>query len=208
MGRQSNQHSLSTHREGNRKVSGRSTQCLQPELQNQSKENHNSGCLSQSKRLRCPPYDAGNRRSGWKSEMHPKQHGEVHLLLCGNLRFIDSFQFLLSRFESLVSSNKPEDFEIIQKVEPDPEKRALVLPKGVYPYEYMKSFERFNETSLPPKEAFYSSLTKSSISDEDYKHTKKVWEAYECEWETTTIFILQRTRFSLRTCFKTFARRA
>ena len=45
----------------------------------------------------------------------------------------------------------------------------------------MNSFERFNETSLPPKEAFYSSLTKSGISDEDYEHAKKVWEAYECE---------------------------
>ena len=102
-------------------------------------------------------------------------------LSLGNLRFIDSFQFVLSSLESLVSSNKPEEFEIIQKFESDPEKRALVLRKGVYPYEYMNSFERFNETSLPPKEAFYSSLTKSGISDEDYEHAKKVWEAFECE---------------------------
>ena len=28
--------------------------------------------------------------------------------------------------------------------------------KGVYPYEYMDSWERFEETRLPPKEAFYS----------------------------------------------------
>ena len=99
----------------------------------------------------------------------------------GNLRFIDSFQFLLSSLDSLVSSNKPENFEIMKQFETDDERRALVLRKGVYPYEYMDSFQRFNETSLPPKEAFHSSLTDSDISDEDYEHAKKVWKAYECE---------------------------
>ena len=35
---------------------------------------------------------------------------------------------------------------------------VLLLRKGVYPYEYLDSWERFNETSLPPKKAFYSKL--------------------------------------------------
>ena len=99
----------------------------------------------------------------------------------GNLRFIDSFQFLLSSLESLVASNKPEDFEITRQFEEDDERRELILRKGVYPYEYMDSFEKFNETSLPPKEAFYSKLTDTHISDDDYEHAKKVWKAYECE---------------------------
>ena len=63
-----------------------------------------------------------------------------------------------------------EDFEVIQQFE-----------TGVHPYEYMDSFERFDEASLPPKEAFYSNLTKSCISEEDYEHAKKVWKAFECE---------------------------
>ena len=33
-------------------------------------------------------------------------------------------------------------------------KFALLLGKGVYPYEYMDSWEKFDETSLPPKEDF------------------------------------------------------
>ena len=99
----------------------------------------------------------------------------------GNLRFIDSFQFLCSSLNSLVSSNKLEDFEIMKHFEPDGERRALVLSKGVYPYEYMDSFERFNETSLPSKEGFHSTHTDSDISDEDYEHAKKVWEAYGCK---------------------------
>ena len=37
-------------------------------------------------------------------------------------------------------------------------KFVLLLRKGVYPYEYMDSWERFNETMLPSKESFYSEL--------------------------------------------------
>ena len=69
----------------------------------------------------------------------------------------------------------------MMQFEEDDEKRSLILRKGVYPYEHMDSFEKFNETSLPPKEAFYSKLTDSHISDDDYEHAKKVWKAYECE---------------------------
>ena len=46
--------------------------------------------------------------------------------------------------------------------------------KGVYPYEYMDSWERFDETSLPNKEVFYSNLNLQNISDEDYAHAQKV----------------------------------
>ena len=47
----------------------------------------------------------------------------------------------------------------------------MLLRKGVYPYEYMGSWEKFNETSLPDKEAFYSELNKEGIIDKDYTHT-------------------------------------
>ena len=47
---------------------------------------------------------------------------------------------------------------------------ALMTWKGVYPYEYMDSFERFHESQLPPKDVFYSSLTEEDISEIDYTH--------------------------------------
>ena len=43
----------------------------------------------------------------------------------------------------------------------------------------MDSWERFNETSLPPKESFYSELNLEDISDKDYLHAQKVWDAFE-----------------------------
>ena len=42
-----------------------------------------------------------------------------------------------------------------------------MLRKGVYPYEYMDSWERFNETSLPSKKEFYSNLNMKDIDDID-----------------------------------------
>ena len=45
----------------------------------------------------------------------------------------------------------------------------------------MDSLERFEETTLPPKEAFYSRLSGEDISDEDYAHTQKVWRVFEMD---------------------------
>ena len=55
----------------------------------------------------------------------------------------------------------------------------MLLRKGVYPYEYMDSWEKFDETTLPPKEAFHSNLNLEDISNEDYAHAQKVWEIFE-----------------------------
>ena len=49
----------------------------------------------------------------------------------------------------------------------------MLLRKGVYPYEYIDSWERFDETSLPDKKAFYSELYLEDITDEGYTHAQK-----------------------------------
>ena len=48
------------------------------------------------------------------------------------------------------------------------------MQKGVHPYNYMSSIEKFNETELPEKEDFHSKLNDCKISDEDYEHAQKV----------------------------------
>ena len=54
-----------------------------------------------------------------------------------------------------------------------------MLRKGVYPYEYIDSWEEFNEILIPPKEAYYSKLNEEDISDVDYAHAQEVWDVCE-----------------------------
>ena len=57
-------------------------------------------------------------------------------------------------------------------------KFILLLRKGVYPYEDMDNRENFDETTIPPKEAFYSKLNLEGVSDADYAHAQKVLEVF------------------------------
>ena len=60
-------------------------------------------------------------------------------------------------------------------------KFILLLRKGVYPYEYTDSWERFNETSLPSKEDFYSHLNMEDIDDIDYRHGNNVFKVFKLD---------------------------
>ena len=98
-----------------------------------------------------------------------------------NNRLIDSFKFMQCGLDSLVknlTNNGTNDSLIPHTKNRFQEKTYLTLRKGVYPYEYMDSPERFNETQLPPKSAFYSKLSDSNITDEDYTHAQKVWKEF------------------------------
>ena len=54
----------------------------------------------------------------------------------------------------------------------------MLLRKGDYPYEYIDSWERFVETSLPDKEAFCSSLNKEDITNVDHRHGRRVFRKF------------------------------
>ena len=53
-----------------------------------------------------------------------------------------------------------------------------MLRKGVYPYDYADCMKKLDETSLPPKDTFYSKLTDEGITDEDYQHAQTVWNEF------------------------------
>ena len=93
----------------------------------------------------------------------------------GKLRFLDSYKFFS---ESLDNASKPmqdKNFILTKR------KISIIKKKGVYPYEYIDNYSKFNETRLPPKESFYSKLRQDGISDKDYSHAQKVWETFKCE---------------------------
>ena len=52
----------------------------------------------------------------------------------------------------------------------------LMKQKGVNPYDYMDSIDKFNKPDLLTKEEFYSILTDENISEKQYNHAQNVWE--------------------------------
>ena len=80
----------------------------------------------------------------------------------------------------------------------------LLLRKGIYFYEHLDSWEIFDENTIRPKEAFYSKLNLENITDKDYEHVKKVWEAFEKKILLNfMIYMFSAIHFCLLMYFKT-----
>ena len=54
----------------------------------------------------------------------------------------------------------------------------LLTRKGIHPYEYVSSWNHFEEVQLPPIEAFYSNLNMSNISEDDYQYPQHVCKEF------------------------------
>ena len=115
------------------------------------------------------------------------------------LRFIDSLNFMQGSLDSLVevivkgveeatSELKDRELQYKKKIKEELKITStlsngsdLLYKKGIYPYEYMDSWAKFSETSLPKKEDFYSKLNDEHITEYEYAHAKKVWETFDCK---------------------------
>ena len=71
------------------------------------------------------------------------------------------------------------------------------MRKALYPYEYMDSWEKFDETSMLDKEAFYNELNKEGITNEDYAHYEKYLKNIVKIWEIIMIYMFNQIRFCL-----------
>ena len=98
-----------------------------------------------------------------------------------NFRFIDSCSFMMASLDSLsanlLASNGPDSFNYFNKVyngEPD------LLRKGIYPYDYMDSTARFEETNFPKIEDFNSILRNEGIKPEEYEHGLHIYKKFGC----------------------------
>ena len=92
--------------------------------------------------------------------------------------FKDSLKFMRSSIEALANNLAKDGFKIISKYF-TPEQVELIKQKGFYPYEYMDTEEKFNDTKPPPREAFYSKLTGRGITEKNYKHVLNVWNTFK-----------------------------
>ena len=107
------------------------------------------------------------------------------------IRIIYSCRFMQDSFSNLVDNlseltiNKIDNDVLIKRFyntynlcDNDINKFNLLLRKGIYSYEYMNSWKRFNETELPSKDKLYSTLNLEDISDDDYAHAINVLNTF------------------------------
>lgn len=102
---------------------------------------------------------------------------------------LDSLSFLnasLAELTNDLSKNEQHSFPILDQMglysPGDVKKKKLLVRKGIYPYEYVTSLNMLRKTTeLPPIECFYSSLSNSTVTPEDYKHAMKVYKEFNCE---------------------------
>ena len=78
------------------------------------------------------------------------------------------FPHLKQHFPKIWSLNNPEDIQ-------------LLCRKSVYPYSFITNGQVFEESSFPPKEAFFNNLIGEHISEENYQFAEKVWSTFQCE---------------------------
>ena len=102
----------------------------------------------------------------------------VGFYINNHLRFIDSFPFMSSSLQKLASNLSEEGFIYTKEYFTDERQFQLMKEKGVYPYDYMDSFSKFNDTQLPRREDLYSLLTDEDISNDDYSHVQDVSKTF------------------------------
>ena len=89
----------------------------------------------------------------------------VAFLLNKDLVFIDGIQCMNSSLDKPVKNLSDDDFKYLTE-EFGSKNLELLKQKGAYPYEYMGSFERFNEKKLPDRKCFFSSTKKGKIGED------------------------------------------
>ena len=108
----------------------------------------------------------------------------MSIIVNRHITFIDSLQFYNGSLDTLASNLKDEDFKHLTS-EFGIDKLEILKRKDAYPYEWVDSYEKFKNPTLPEKKYFYSSLkdgkrdkSDGHISDEQYQHLQNVWKIF------------------------------
>ncbi|XP_070526956.1 uncharacterized protein [Cardiocondyla obscurior] len=99
------------------------------------------------------------------------------------LRFIDSYKFLNASLDKLSSLLIKDKMRILRAefAKLSEKNFDLLTRKGIFPYEYVNSVERLDESSLPSRKSFFSSLTGDTVSKTDYAHAETVWQQFSIQ---------------------------
>ena len=128
------------------------------------------------------------KNQSYKNKKREEQHLKINAIpsnmemyiaftLGNHLNLIDSFHFMSSSLDKLVS-NLPKEVFKYTSGEFTGKELNLMSQKGAYPYGYMDCFEKFDQTELPTTEQFYSILNDQHVTNGEYDHARKVRKTF------------------------------
>ena len=101
------------------------------------------------------------------------------------IRLLDSFKFMAASLDNLVSNLPPNQFTLLEDRFKQWPKRCvdLLKQKGCFPYGYVDSFEKLEETCLPPLVKWRNSLDQFEVTTtyEDYSRALDVFKTFSCQ---------------------------
>ena len=97
------------------------------------------------------------------------------------IHFLDSYNFLSCKLSTLIKSLPELEHAKKMKMKYPNLTDDMLSAKGIFPYTYFDTLDRFNETCLPPKSAFYNDLEQCNISENEYEVAKRAWQQFECK---------------------------
>ena len=110
----------------------------------------------------------------------PRNSNKFISIQIGPFIFKDSYLFLNESLDYLTGTINNED-RISLKQEFGEENYMLLTKKGIYPYDYFDSSEKYDELELPKKEKFFNRLNNKNVSNDDYKHALNVFKTFKCK---------------------------
>lgn len=117
-----------------------------------------------------------------------------------NLKFIDSLNFLMFSLEKLASYLSIYNItEYMFSNLHSADDMRLLFKKGVFPYDYVNSFEGLEEKKLPSINYFYNKLKNAHISEGEFFHAQKVWQTFNCKTilDYSSIYVYENRHFTL-----------
>ena len=84
---------------------------------------------------------------------------------------------MASPLSNLVNNLTDDDFYETKSI--FKKKTNLMKRKGVFPYEWLTTTEKFKCENLPPKEDFFSKLNQEGISQNDHDFAQNVWQEFQ-----------------------------
>uniref|UniRef100_A0A1I7X0N3 Plus3 domain-containing protein n=1 Tax=Heterorhabditis bacteriophora TaxID=37862 RepID=A0A1I7X0N3_HETBA len=105
-----------------------------------------------------------------------KEHPDYY-----EIRFLDSFGFNPASLDCLSKNLNDDQCEITSNYYGNEDIFKIMRRKGVYPYEYMDSFKKYEFTELPSINKFDDSLNNKKCTEDEYQYANQVWNKMNCQ---------------------------